>query len=304
MAEMEIKKGLVLDVLDTNAPALSSTNDLPVVETKPDASNDAPAEAPKEEPEQPSESATEATDEQDGQPAKKPSGVGKALAELRQQKREAEERAKQANDEKLRLLALLEERKPAPKEEDEPQKPIRTAFETTDAFDAALSTYVDEKASWVAKKEVLAIQSAEKAKAEETAIAEGQRQARDAYQTRVEKTKEKYADFAEVAESPNVTVSIPMAHAIVNSEHGPEIQYYLGKNPAEAQRISQLAPPVQLIELGEIVARIKVPAKPVITNAPKPINPITPGDTTTRKSPEDESMDEYAARRKKELARH
>lgn len=302
---MEIKQGLVLDLLDTNAPALSSTSDLPVVETKPDASNDAPAEPEPVEAEQPSESATEATDEQDGQPAKKPSGVGKALAELRQQKREAEERAKQSDAERLRLLALLEERKAAPKvEDDEPQKPLRAAFETTEAYDTALSAYVDEKASWVAKKEVLAIQTAEKAKAEETAIAEGQRQARDAYHLRIEKTKEKYADFAEVAESPEVTVSIPMAHAIVNSEHGPEIQYYLGKNPDEAKRISLLAPPVQLIELGQIVGKIMTPAKPVITNAPKPINPITPGDTKTRKSPEDETMDEYAARRKKEMARH
>jgi hypothetical protein len=35
---MEIVKPITLDLLDTKAPALSATSDMPVIETKPDAS--------------------------------------------------------------------------------------------------------------------------------------------------------------------------------------------------------------------------------------------------------------------------
>ena len=47
---MELKKPATLDILPAGAPALSSTSDMPVVEIKPDASNEgAPPAAPEPE---------------------------------------------------------------------------------------------------------------------------------------------------------------------------------------------------------------------------------------------------------------
>jgi hypothetical protein len=53
----------------------------------------------------------------------------------------------------------------------------------------------------------------------------------------------------------------PMAHAILHSEQGPDIAYHLGKNPAEAERISKLAPALQLVELGKIASKLEAPAE-------------------------------------------
>ncbi len=61
---MEIQKDIVLDLLDQQSPALSSTGDVPVVETKPDSQAAEPENKP--EPEQPVGSAPTATDEPPG----------------------------------------------------------------------------------------------------------------------------------------------------------------------------------------------------------------------------------------------
>ena len=101
-----------------------------------------------------------------------------------------------------------------------------------------------------------------------------------------------------------------MAHAILDHEQGPDIQYFLGKNAAEAERIAKLAPHMQLVELGMIAASLRTPATPApaaeeppkpITKAPPPISPVSAGKADVSKTPEEESMEEYAARRKKEL---
>ena len=93
-----------------------------------------------------------------------------------------------------------------------------------------------------------------------------------------------------------------MASAIAHSEEGPEIAYYLGNHPEEAERISKLVPQLQLVELGKIVARLTPTDKPkTVSAAPAPGKPIKASSETTV-SPEEESMEAYASRRKKELA--
>src|SRR5512146_1961731 len=115
---LPIKKDLVLDILPTSAPALSSTDDMPRVETKPDASNegnppalDAPAaEAVPDEGETSGESATPAGEETPASDApKKPAkGVQKRLDELTRQREEAERRAKAAEENLARALKAME----------------------------------------------------------------------------------------------------------------------------------------------------------------------------------------------------
>lgn len=315
---LKVEKPLTLDILDVKSPALSSTSDMPVIETKPDAS---PAAAPKPEdkaPEAktPGESATPpgeppASDEPAAKPAK---GVQKRLDELVRQRVEAEARAKTA-EENLRLA--LEAARPAPppevkapEEEPEPKRPTKADFTDPEGWDAALLEYAEQKAVWTARKEVKAARAEDEKKRLDAAQAEAGRALREVHATRVEKAKEKYADFSEVAESPDVHISIPMAHAILNHEQGPEIQYFLGKHAEEAARIAKLQPHMQLVELGMIAASLRAPTAPApaaeeppkpITKAPPPISPVSAGKTDVTKTPEDETMEEYAARRKKEL---
>lgn len=306
---MNIEQPKVIDLLSNQqGPALSSTNDLPVVETKPDAQNEgAPPAVPTEETqeaEQLSESATETTDEQDGQQAgDAPRGVGKALAKLRQERREAEERERAAQERLDKALAALEAlKKPEPevvKSSDEPARPNKADFTDPDAWELAMLDYAEQRASWAAQKEVKRIEDEAKKKAELTAAEEATKKTVDAFNQRTQKVKDKYSDFDQVVNTPDVLVSQAMTHVIVNSEHGPELQYYLGKNPEDAKRILALPVADQLIEAGLIIAKMRAPAQP-ISAAPKPITPSRSGGTTTRPSLEEASMDDYVAMRKEQ----
>lgn len=299
---MEVVQEKPIDLLSVQTPALSSTSDMPVVETKPDAvqaeqpSQEAPAE-------QPEESATSATEEDSGQQSDEPRGVGKALAKLRQERREAEERERTANERLDKALQALERFNKPPEKEAEPVKPTRTEFPDQEAYDAALDAYVEEKAAWVARKEVTAQTEKARKEEQERLIEEQQSAARDAYQARTQKVRERYSDFEEVANTPDVQVSIQMAHAIIHSENGPELQYYLGKNPAEAKRIMALPEALQLMEMGKLEVKLsQLESKPKISTTPKPIKPLNGGSEPAAKTPEEESMEEYAARRRSEIS--
>ncbi len=300
-----------IDLIPQQEPALSSRSDVPVVETKPDSAPPkteapaAPVEGKKAEesatPETPEDPAADASPK----PAK---GVQKRIDELVRQREDAERRAEAANQEKLRLLALVERGNPPPKEEPqadpEPQRPDRAAFQDPAAYENALADYADAKAAWSAKTAVREALAEEGRKREQETARQAQAVAQEAYNARVSKAAEKYQDYKQVAESPDVTVSIPMAQAILQSEAGPELQYHLGKNPDEAKRISALNPVQQLIELGKLEAKLTAPEvkaespaaapKPSVSAAPKPIRPIEPKAEAVSKRPEDMSMDEYA----------
>lgn len=303
MPDVAIEKPITLDLLDTNAPGLSATSDMPVIETKPDSAatdevKTTEDSATTEQPEKPS-----ASDE----PPKVAKGVQKRLDELVRQ-REDERRAREAAEAReSQLLALLKERQapqqPAIQEEKEPARPDRNAFTDPDAYDRALDVYVNERAAFIARREVRQQIEQDRKSQREAALAEHQNRIKENFRQRVDKAKEKYPDYSVVAENPNIAVSVPMAHAIAMSDSGPDIAYHLGKNPQEAARISQLPIPAQLMELGIIAAKLVQPAAPPrVSNAPAPIKPTVSGTTEAPVSGEEESMDAYAARRRKELA--
>ena len=97
----------------------------------------------------------------------------------------------------------------------------------------------------------------------------------EAYHDREETAREKYDDFDQVAYNPTLPITDPMAATIRESDVGPEIIYYLGQNPAEAKRISQLSPLSQAKELGKLEDKLasNPPAKRT-SSAPAPIKPL------------------------------
>jgi hypothetical protein len=98
----------------------------------------------------------------------------------------------------------------------------------------------------------------------------------DAYQDREEDARTKYDDFEQVAYNPKLPVTETMAQTIQASEMGPDVIYWLGSNPKEADRIARLSPLLQAREIGKIEARLGAnpPAKKTST-APAPIAPVT-----------------------------
>jgi hypothetical protein len=94
-----------------------------------------------------------------------------------------------------------------------------------------------------------------------------------------------------------------MAQTIQSSDIGPDVAYYLGANPKEADRISRLAPYVQAKEIGRIEA--KLASEPMVkktSSAPPPFTPVTASskgastyDTTDPRSIKSMSTSEWIA---------
>lgn len=98
----------------------------------------------------------------------------------------------------------------------------------------------------------------------------------EAYQDREDEARNKYEDFEQVAYNPKLPITTAMAEAIQESDVGPDVAYYLGSNPREADRISRLSPLSQAKEIGKI--EVKIASAPVLrktTSAPPPIAPIS-----------------------------
>lgn len=137
-----------------------------------------------------------------------------------------------------------------------------------------------------------------------------QAEALDAYRDREEEARDKYDDFEAVAYNPRLPVTPVMAETIQSSDIGPDIAYYLGTNPKEAERISRMTPFLQAKEIGRIEAKIAAdPPVRKTSNAPPPITPVSARsvgapayDTTDPRSVKTMSTSEWIeAERKRQM---
>jgi hypothetical protein len=131
-------------------------------------------------------------------------------------------------------------------------------FESTDAYAEALALRKAE--------ELVAQRDRQKEQAEIV----------EAYSEREEKARDKYDDFEDVVYNPKLRITDVMAETIQYSDLGPDLAYWLGSNPKEAERISRLAPILQAREIGKIEVRLSDnPPVKKSTSAPTPISPVT-----------------------------
>lgn len=106
--------------------------------------------------------------------------------------------------------------------------------------------------------------------------------------SREEQAREEYDDYDDVALADDLPVTQEMALVIVESEIGPKVLYWLGQNPREAARISQLSPLAQAREIGKIEAALSVnPPVKKVSQAPDPIRPVGARSTTPKYEPTD-----------------
>lgn len=105
------------------------------------------------------------------------------------------------------------------------------------------------------------------------------------------------ADFDEVVASvfePDFPNSKTMADFVEESDQPARMLYWLGNNPDEAARISQLSPIRQAKELAKVEANLAAPApQPKRPGAPPPPKIVT-GSGVGEKDPAKMSMEEYA----------
>jgi hypothetical protein len=116
--------------------------------------------------------------------------------------------------------------------------------------------------------------------------------AQQVFEARESLIRERYTDYDTVARNPAVQITPSMAEVIFDSEHGPELAYHLGKNPAEAAKIAALPAIRQAAELGRLEAKISAPkAQP--KQPPAPVQPVSAIAAGGQKAPGEMSMSEY-----------
>lgn len=123
-----------------------------------------------------------------------------------------------------------------------------------------------------------------------------------AWDTRVQAAEKTYPDFRQViGGAEDVKISPELMDAMKSSDHGPDLAYYLAKNPDEAGRLVSLSPVAAAMELGRIASYIeyeKTQKSAEVSKAPPPAR--VPSGSTTKsgmKSLSEMSFDEYVKAR-------
>lgn len=232
----------------------------------------------------------EAKPEVKEEPPPIPKGVQKRIDRAVREKYEAQARAKMLEE----RLSALEARQQAPA----PQRTAASDEPTIDKFDN-FDEYVTAKARWEAKQLVeQTLSEREKRQLAEREAVEHKQRA-DSWSKKLATATVEIPDFEEVIASSDVPMTEPMQHAIMESDVGPKIAYYLAQNPDEAVKIANMSPIGAIRSLGRLEERLAgQTAVKSVSKAPPPVSP--PGSrSAVKKSPADMSDKEYEAWRRK-----
>lgn len=199
--------------------------------------------------------------------------AGERIAEMRRRAGEAERRAEAAERREAELRAKLKEPDPA-------------TFDDVSKLGAAQVAHTLDKRD----ADRLADEAANASKEADAAI-------REAWQERISVFKETATDFDEVAY--RAPISDAVAKDILRMEEGPQIAYFLGKNPAQARDLNNLSERDRAIQLGRLAGRLSQAPARRISQAPTPVDAVGgKGAQSGSFDPSKASMEEYAAKRK------
>lgn len=192
---------------------------------------------------------------------------------------ESEERARKL-EEKLNEFEQKLEKVANPA----PARPSRQDYETEEDYEDALFDWRDVTKSTPAKEP-------EKKKVEaKSNLPQVDPKVLDNWESQTEQVSDKYDDFEDVLVSiPHDSMTEAMTLAIMESEQGGEVAYFLGHNHVEADRIARLSIAAQVREIDKLAVKLK-PNKQ--TKAPTPITPEKGGDSPG-KDPAKMSPEEY-----------
>jgi colicin import membrane protein len=239
--------------------------------------------AASQEAESASDSETGEDNQEHGEQPKKKGGFQKRIDKLTREKAELEAR-----------LAGQTAVKPATEVKPEPVKPAGKPeskdFDTYEAFVEALT-------DWKAEQR-------DRTKAEADARVKAETEAKAAaveWNKQLEGARARYDDFDDVALS-DARISEAVHNAIVGSDRGADLAYFLGANPVERERINALPPLKATLALGKILAALESDAggeppedkKRTVSAAPPPIKPLgSKSAAAGMKRIEDMTNDEY-----------
>ena len=199
----------------------------------------------------------------------------KRFSELTKQRELARQEAEKERQARLELENRLKELEskvnPVREPSDPDPKPDPSQF--NDALE-----YAEALAEWTTDKKLREREQAEMARRAQEEQARKQAE----FQKRMEAVKSELPDYEEtIAAGGDIPVSAPVSEAIIESEYGPQILYYLADNPEYARSLADKSLTSQLRAIGRLESKFEKPAQeskkePVAkkSNAPAPITPI------------------------------
>jgi hypothetical protein len=197
------------------------------------------------------------------------------FSEITKQREQARQEAQREREQREALEIRLKELEakvnpPAAQPEDElGEEPKPEMFNDMFEYARALAEYTADKKLMERDKE----EQARQAKVQQEAKFQ-------AWADRVNAAKNELPDFDDMVQSSDVRVSDPVRDAIIESENGPKILYWLAENTDFAKKLADMSVVSAVREIGKIEARFekaKDPEpKPVVgkSKAPAPINPL------------------------------
>ena len=213
-------------------------------------------------------------------------GFQKRIAELTRNWREEQRR----NDELLAILRSNQAPAPRPEVPDVPPTLESVGFDET-KYQQALIAHAERRAEAAADAKIRAWQQQQQVQAQV-----------ESFKSRESTFAESVEDYADVVYDPSTPISAPMAEVIRESEVGPQLAYYLGKNRNEAAKIAAMSPIAAARELGRLEAKLAAPVtKPVVPKAPPPPPKVDTAQDVVEDDPEKMPIDKWIKWREKQL---
>ena len=235
-----------------------------------------------------------------------PEGVVKRIGKVTKARRTAERENAELRERNAYLEGLNKGGgKAEPKAEPDPE-PIATAPSEED-FDN-FTDYVEAvaKHSGIQAAKDLADQAAAKEKTDATKAAQDARE--EAHKERLIEARDKYSDFEEIVEdAKHVPINEEMYQNIVDLENGPDVAYYIAKNPEEGKAIYNLDDPRAVArEIARIAAKVapnkgKGKGETTISGAPDPISGGSGGKAIEGGLRDDEPIEVWMNKRNAEI---
>lgn len=267
LAEFAAQKLGLVDSEPVEPAATNEGDEAPPVEPAAEADQSEPAEAEKD--------ATAIEEPKERKPNPK---LERRFSEITKQREQAREEARREREAREALETRLKELEakvspPANEPNDElGEEPKPEQF--SDMYE-----YAKALAEFTAEKKLIERDNEEKARK-----AAAEQEARfKAWADRVNAAKNELPDFDDMVQSSDVRVSDPVRDAIIESEYGPKILYYLAENSEYAKKLAEMSAVSAVREIGKIEARYEreskasePEAKPIVgkSKAPAPISPL------------------------------
>lgn len=210
----------------------------------------------------------------------------KRIGELTRKRRDAEREAEYWREQAMKK----------PVEPPKAEEPLKTLAD----FDYDESAYQQHL---FAKARAEAVEEARRVLKDEQSQQTTQQKIRTFKQKESEFSR-KIDDYSDVVTNPNLPITQPMFDVAVEMDNGPEVLYYLGKNPDMAYEIANMSPLAAARELGRIEEKLQTrPKAETVSKAPEPAPKLAAVSPSTQKDVDDMTQEEFNEYRRKQIAK-